>query len=387
MEKSEIKILIMLRKIFIISLLLLPQGMRSQSIYLGLNPLLKEQKNGDLKSCFTLLEKYFLHYSNDMRYTYWNNLDFTKIKVPDTYLKYYGYNSYYKENQFYKPTVLDITKQSDNSYAAIISFSKCSTSEISVVSAIINVTFIKINGELKITNTLLYNLEENQWRQNIQNGIMFHVSPAVKFDNQEASELIKFNSRTADLFKFKPINFRYVACSTFEEMQRIRGIEFDLDAINGGGAQTDIENSIIYVSNGKLNYLHEVVHLYYYQSYLRTNCYSEFWNEALATYLGGSMDHPLEWHLKKIKESPQFKKYDFGDLENLKSINELESTNMSYVVGGLLCKSIFQKHKKNVLEEILLIDSMEKSYDLIKNILGVKRDELDAYIKSEINKQ
>ncbi len=376
-----------LKNSIVISLLLISQQIKSQPIYLGFNPLLKEQNNDQIKSCLLLLEKYFININDPIRYQLWNSLDLNSLSSPDRYLKYYGYSAYYRDPDYYQPTVLSIIKDSDKTYKAFISFSKCTSQGIPVVSAIISVIIVDVEGELKVTNTLLYNLEKYKWQENIRNGITFRTSPKIAFESKEALELVKFNSTISDLFETEPLRFRYVACSTFEEMQKVRGIDFDLSAQSGGIAQTDVDNSIIYVSNGKLNYFHEVVHLYYYQSYLKTNCYSEFWNEGLATYLGGSMNQSLTWHINQIRKTMAFKKYDFTDLENLKSIDVLDSTNMSYVVAAILCRSIFNKSGKSGLEKILLIDSIEKSYDLIQNELGISKSQLNEYIKSEIEEQ
>jgi hypothetical protein len=189
------------------------------------------------------------------------------------------------------------------------------------------------------------------------------------------------------IFGLRPITISYISTADFAEMQKIRGMHFDLDAVQGGAAQTDFDNNIIYVSNGRLDYFHEVVHIYYFQNYKKTNCYNQFWSEALATYWGGSMEQTLDWHIKQIRRAREFNdSYNFHDLENLKSIDSLPMTNMSYVIGALLCKGIFKKlGDQNGLHKILLVNDMDQTYKLIENVLGVKKNKLGEYLRDQIS--
>ena len=360
----------------------------SQNTLLGLNPILREQNDIEVENCFNLLEKYFANRGTIKRYNYWNPMDFKKMNSPDRYMHDFCNSEYYEDQSYYKPTILYLNKEHDNSYKVVISFSRCFLSEFSSVAAIIVANIIQVNGELRITNSLFQNLKMNHWKQVKQAEITIHHAPEIVFESNQAKKLEEFSIKMSKVFMIqKPLHFTYVACTSFEEVQNIRGIKFDLTAESGGNAQTDLENSIIYVANGRFDYFHEVVHIYYYQNYKKTKCYNEFWNEGLATYWGGSMDQTFAKLLDQIKIAPEFKNYDFGDLESLGPITSLPNVNISYTIGGLLCSRIFNKlGQVNGLKQILLINNIDETYKVIENVLGIRRDRINQYLRDEINK-
>ncbi len=354
---------------------------------LGINPeLTTNQRDHRIKEVCSLLTSYFANNESHDRYKLWNSNDLVRLAVPDIYLSYFCASEKYSSTCSFKPYLLQINRVDATTYSAIISFSKASPSFISI-AGIVEIIVVDLKGTFKISNTLLFSLKKNKWRQVTIGNVIFNLSPRVLFDEKQASSLIEFDTKISKIFGLRPITISYISTADFAEMQKIRGMHFDLDAVQGGAAQTDFDNNIIYVSNGRLDYFHEVVHIYYFQNYKKTNCYNQFWSEALATYWGGSMEQTLDWHIKQIRRAREFNdSYNFHDLENLKSIDSLPMTNMSYVIGALLCKGIFKKlGDQNGLHKILLVNDMDQTYKLIENVLGVKKNKLGEYLRDQIS--
>ncbi|TCP24820.1 hypothetical protein EV195_105251 [Tenacibaculum skagerrakense] len=148
------------------------------------------------------------------------------------------------------------------------------------------------------------------------------------------------------------------------------------------GGVADINNNIVYAGNNSEYYPHELVHLYTFKMY--PDGYHFWLNEGFATYIGGSGGKSLDWHIEKFRkyvhQNPNFE-ISFKTLKGYIP-NGLHSTEFRYVIGGLICKKVFEVKGMNALFEGLKnVRTDEQLYLFIEDNLNVKKEGFSEYIK------
>ena len=190
----------------------------------------------------------------------------------------------------------------------------------------------------------------------------------------------------ASIFKRK-ISFRYIDVPDQKRLANIMGFDFEqyMNIPTKVGAFTDFYDKIIYASsNHAYYYPHEVVHLYVNGIYNST-CHSWF-DEGLATYWAGSLGFTLEEHLHKmnnyLKEHPEV------NLNNpLDYLRIDDYTNYQYSIGGLFCKMMYIKKGYPGIFALLSAGTTDEDfYKAIEKYLGVKRENLNVFLRKEIGK-
>ncbi len=253
---------------------------------------------------------------------------------------------------------------------------------------ITNVYAKKINGQYKLVNATQY-YKENLQKYEGEN-ITYYIHSEHNFKIGEAKKMEAFNLKLAQLFELAPIKFDYFSCNEGQDVLKIWGYDFMplmYQPVQSGG-MADIHNQIIYSGNNSSFYPHELVHLYI-QKKAPSQAHT-FIDEGTATLFGGSTELSLDWHIQKLKsfleEEPNF---DFGEITELHTDipNGEHITSFKYVIGGFLCKKIFEKEgMTGIFEALKAGRTKENFYQLIQNKLGVSQTELGDYIKLEIRK-
>lgn len=251
-----------------------------------------------------------------------------------------------------------------------------------VLEAIVSVYAKKVNGRYLLISSSQYH--QAVWQKEHIGQITYYVHPNHSFNVEEADKMSAFNQKMADVFKVDPIPFDYFVSNYSREIVQLWGYEYMSKIYIPGqtGGVADINNRIVYAGNNSEYYPHELVHVY--ASEIFPDSYHFWLDEGFATFMGGSGGHDLDWHTEKLKEyvmeNPNFQ-ISFDTLKGYIP-NGLHSTEFRYVIGGLICKKVYEAHgMEGVLEGLKTVNTDEELYQFIEQKLGIKEAKFSDYIK------
>jgi len=290
-----------------------------------------------------------------------------------------------KTLNFYSPTLLSILEVGKDTFETKIAFMHGFSSGEVKIKGIYNFILKTVDTNIFLIPQTDYYTKD--WDEKKIGNVRFHFKKNHKFNDILAAKMDGFNLTTALFFKNSSIDFDYYLTNGLNEIFRIKGFDYTPGMFysNQKYARSDLYNSKIFGGNGTEYYPHEIVHLYTHAKF--GNNINTFFDEGIATYLGGSQDSSLEWHSKQLKlylaNHPK---------ENLNDIFEnnfiiADKTNVLYVIGGLLCKIVFEKQGKDALFKMMENSySDEVCYKNIFTFLGVTKDNLHQFIINELSK-
>jgi hypothetical protein len=279
-------------------------------------------------------------------------------------------------------TILGVFAVENGHYAIKTSLAHLDENNAIVLEAIISVYAKKVNGKYLLVNSTQYHKEV--WQKKKFGQISYYIHPLHKFDAQDAERMNAFNEEIAKIFNVAPISFDYFVSSYSREIVRLLGFEYMSKIYIPGqtGGLADSFNRIVYAGNNSAYYAHELTHIYTNELFPNAN---HFWlNEGFATYMGGSGGNDLDWHIQKLKayvvENPNF---DFSISELRGYIpNGEHHTEFQYVIGGLVCKKVIEKHgMKGMIEGLQTVHTDDDFFKFVKEKLNVDRKDFAAYIK------
>lgn len=313
---------------------------------------------------------------------YW---DTSQYRIPDYFLWMIGFKTIRTRTPKVQCTILGIYAVENGHYAIKTSLAHLDENNTIVLEAILSVYAKKTNGKYLLVNSSQYH--KNVWQEKQVGAIHYYIHPMHQFDKKDASRMNAFNEEIAKIFKTSPITFDYFLSSYSREIVRLLGFEYMSKIYIPGqtGGVADIQNRSVYAGNNSAYYAHELVHIYTYELFPDAN---HFWlNEGFATYLGGSGGNDLDWHIEKLKayvlENPDFEIL----LSELRGYipNGEHHTEFRYVIGGLICKKIFEKHGMDaVIEGLRTVDTDEDFFNFIKEKLGISQEDFSNYIKKVV---
>ncbi|MGB0178090.1 MAG: hypothetical protein ACPF9D_13055, partial [Owenweeksia sp.] len=107
-------------------------------------------------------------------------------------------------------------------------------------------------------------------------------------------------------------------------------------------------------------------------------------SEGLATYLGGSRGYPLEWHL--VRTQQYLEEHPETDLNNMLDLITMdEYTGYRYALGGFVIHKLHEKGGWELVKEFMSPGSDNNDYYAkLEEHLGVTRNELNSYMRSEL---
>jgi hypothetical protein len=311
--------------------------------------------------------------------------DTNQYRIPDFFLWMVDFKNLHTRTPKVQCTVLGVFAVKNGHYAIKTSLAYLNEDHTIVLEAIISVYAKKVNGKYLLVNSSQYH--KDVWQKKIFGKITYYIHPMHQFDENDAARMNAFNEEIAKMFKVAPISFDYFLSSYSREIVRLLGYEYMSKIYIPGqtGGLADIRNRIVYAGNNSAYYAHELVHIYTYELFPDAN---HFWlNEGFATYLGGSGGNDLDWHTKKLKtyvlENPDFE-ISLADLRGYIPNGE-HHTEFRYVIGGLVCKKVFEKHgMEGVIDGLRTVDTDEDFYSFVKEKLGVPQEEFSSYIKKVV---
>lgn len=329
-----------------------------------------EEYNADKRRVITFLSKYIndmFYLSQEDRNKFWHS-DILNVRK-DWFLR----SSWTKE-EFLKsqPKLLGVRTEHDSIYHITLQFDY-----LEFPLKIMNLKIISKNNHYKFIDLLGENIKS--LRVNKRGNYKFYYSDKLLIQEDLEMKTIKFSNYLSDFFSSDTIHFTTIATNSITDYYKLMGYDYvnrqTLDNQNGGLAET--YDNIVFSGNGTPYYPHEIVHLY--TSHFK--CHRWF-DEGLATYLGGSAGKSLDYHICKLQG--YLEKLDFDDLLTMTSFDF--ETDYQYVIGGLIVKLIIEEYggKSQLFS---LMDNGRSDKDFYKSILTVfdiEKNELDHFLKLKI---
>ncbi len=262
---------------------------------------------------------------------------------------------------------------------------KSNKEDVSYVQYIFHVYAGEEEGKLKLFNPLKINtrLYCNSTKVGY---VKYHYPKGYSFNFELAEKQSKYLEELCEHFGVKAESVDFYFAPTNEEILRLRGFDFLIG--NSGeeipSGRADVKNKIAYASGVAEYYPHELIHILITSHFIPT-CHPWF-NEGIATYFGQSRGKPLEWHLKKLNAHLQaHPEINLNDM--LKLINLDQYTDYRYVLGGYLVKKAFEKGGYELLKKLLNAGKTEEDfYKAIENYLDIKRQDLNSFIRQDLQK-
>ena len=316
---------------------------------------------------------------SDTSNSYWIQSELKKYKDPYRDLFGLQYSVKYKTVNFYKLTLLEIIRtRIKYQYIIKLAYIGPDTLKESTIKAIYNIIAVKQSDGFYKFRSMLGERTAN-WHTTTVGTITYIYKD--KFDRELAEKSNQFNIDIAKKFNTKPISIIYYKCKNAIELFNIKGFDYNtMMYIDTTGARVEGDNTIFAANNSEW-YPHEFVHFY-----TPTDVNSPFQriiSEGYATYLGGSGGKPIEEALKTTNNF--YKKYPhrdiLTDLENEYRING--NMEVIYPIGRLICKLLDEKLG---FEGIKQIFNDTDFYKAIERSLGIKKENLSVFLKTELAK-
>jgi hypothetical protein len=327
------------------------------------------------------LDKYFESTNLDSaQVKYGFSSDRLFVSYPLTDLSYYQDSSLYNDPHYYKPTLLRLLPQKDSTFIATIAFSHCLGYDFSAIPAILKVIIRSENQQFKIGSLTNYYLQKEKWGNCEIDSCRFFWSPLLTLQKNNIDSLMAFNKRLANKLSIKTIKFNYILASSMDEMNKIKGYVYANDDTNLAFAE--ILNNTIFVSNSSTFYKHEIVHL----------CSRALWpyidsfiDEGLAVYWGDNNGNELIDLLPILNTYLQENK-NTANIGNLGNYAIHEQGNLYYLLGGFLCKIVNDRKGIDGIRKMIKNTSEKDIYYAIEKALGVKKADLNAFLRTELEK-
>jgi len=334
--------------------------------------------NTEIKEVIKLWENYLMSHPDSLYDNpYWSKEEKSKYKDFDLLRTSFNPTLY----MGFLPTVLSV-KPVDEFYEIKTIFSACTDSGYSNPLCVMNVYAKKEGNEDKLFNALPINTRN--WNKTKVAEITYHHPSSHKFSFERANKLKSFIDTLVTVYVLELVPIAFYLTDDFDEMQKARGLECYMgmgNLKNNPGGRTDGTNKIIYSGGGDEYYAHEIVHIYL--SPLFPNCHYYF-AEGIATYYGGSIGYPLEWHIQRMDlYLDQHPEIDLNDLFSFWYMDKL--TNPAYVFGGLFCQMALEKGGIKKLKKLMNYGAKpEDFYTAIQKEFGIKKENLDQFLRKEI---
>jgi hypothetical protein len=313
---------------------------------------------------------------------YWNSNEKKKYTHFDLLRDYFS-SDLYKMITSYKPTVMSISAEGDY-YKIRTLYSGVSDSGFADPLAITEVYAKKVNGKYILYNA--FPINTMKWQHHKIGHITFICPQYHKFNRSLAQKLNKFVDSIIYVMGEKPKDIDYYYGDTYDEIVHTIGYEYFMGEGNSKQAfgHAYVDNGYVIGGGADEWYPHEFIHMYAIPKYKNADGYFQ---EGLATLLGGSRNHSLNWHIKRV-DSLFNARVDI----NIDSIfadpwsPDLDYyTGSIYVLGGLICKMAYEKDQWNGLNHLMQIDKGDNArFIALKELFGVERNDAGAFLRKKI---
>lgn len=303
---------------------------------------------------------------------YWSEEDCNAYKLPDQMV--YAIDC---DNPTYrvlgKPTVLYIKPHATFIHIKT-AFAWADTSMNISINCITNHYIKKTQNGMRFIDPISMNGKD--WHTTKVRNTTYRYPSYLKFNKKKADSLTAKIKSLEKEWNLQPINIRYFYADTYEEIDRLRGLDFSFFMGNRdkpSGISDDRDN-IVYCAGLGEDYFHEVVHLYlnrlYPQSLLK---------EGLAAFYGGSMGHDLKWHIKRLNHYlEEHEEINLNDFENAGLRYMDNYSNPQSTIKALLCSIVYKKDGVQGLKRLMSYTTFDK---IFKNEFDVLPENENVFIR------
>ena len=311
----------------------------------------------------------------------WSAAERKKYAVPDQ-LIIAKIRSYDPELSKVKPTLVSARRMEDSLVVLKTFFAKTDSNQYATPVILLDAHVRPEGDSLRLFRPLEWNTRH--WLQRKVGDITYQYKPEHSFNDSLAQALDGFSRQLSGRFHIGPLAFDYYLYDSTEELFRMNGFDYEplmfTEEQTGGMAET--YNGILHAANGAEWYPHEVVHLYARDAYPERHYWLE---EGLATYLGGSVGQPLEWHLKRIaRHLDAHPELPWGRPWELTKMDD--TTDLRYAIAGLFMKLADEKEGQQGIDHLMLQSGRDdgRSYQVLEAYFDTGPEGLGHFIQQKL---
>jgi len=305
---------------------------------------------------------------------YWNNDERKLTTFPDHMCFLYPWLYYFPT------TVLNIDPCGDGFFRILNSNTEADSNGIVDTKAIYYVLIKKINNEYKLFNYFYH--EKNKLNTSTVGMIRFYYPQSYLFSDLKARKLMQFQDSLSRLFDL-PVRdtLDYVVDSNNTSLMGHFGCIYLKTFFNKKTGQYWKENAML-LSSFDENDHHELVHSFTSAKYTDL---IHFFDEGIATYLGGSLGHDLSWHIRQLNNY-----FARGDADTTYIMNYpliVQETQPFYITGAIIMKYAVDNY--GFQKALKLLSYSAKQYtpeEVIEKELGIPKATLNAFFLNYITK-
>jgi hypothetical protein len=341
-----------------------------------------DTSNSDIRSITELWKKYlmqriygFYHKIDTAGFNYWNEEEKQLYNDPDLILSTDPFLNYSQTNILsIKPIgqgffqIMNVKGWVDDSTGKFIT------------TAIFYVLAKKGNDNFKLFN--YFYQDKGKLKVTKIRNVCYYYPADYKFVKQNALNFVTFQDSLSNLFNCPvPKTMYYLLEKNPTALMNHLGFIYygSMGTGKHGGKLIKKDNMIL--SSLNENHRHELVH------YFTNNKNPDvimFFDEGLATYFGGTLGNPFQWHLKHlndyIKDKPNI---DFMNENKFGYIDD--KTNPQYVLGAIIIKYTIEHYGFPKVLALLEYSKKQNSFsDVIEKELGIKKSELNTFFRNYI---
>lgn len=334
---------------------------------------------------------------------YWADSEIQEYKSPDIILN--SPSIYYVLPEY----LIGIEKRNDTLYEInSIYFSNYTKNPEIVLGFSIYVSKTKHGYQLYNAFTIQ---KSNYQNKNFE-WLQFYYPEQYNFNKQEAQQLFNRAHILATEWGLKEIkSIKYYLYPTYTDMLTSIGINIGMDdfvsinEVRKRGFAINDSRAIFYTQNGE-KCLHEIIHILIHD--LRGNNQNLQFDEGVCSYFGEHQEQPYPFHVKRLKnflhQNPQIdlginlygaylddhQKYSYDPKWKDNSYDEMtwfvdDTTNYMYIIMAAICDIAYKKGGMPLVKKMIIeAQDGDKMYDVIEKNLGIKRSEINQYLRNYI---
>jgi hypothetical protein len=319
---------------------------------------------------------------------FWLKSDFSLFHNPFAYLL----PAYHRENFEYLPFITNITPVKPYSdYLIYVSY--LSTDSLGPYIPIPGMFYIGATKDSSGNYMLKYptDLLTLNWKKyQVGNGT-FIVNPQKTYNPDQAGRMDSFNTFLGQYFRLPVEKFIYYSCGNVHEFEKLQGVDYyymsgNFDSLTAGKRYYMLSEARIYSGNNSEYYPHELVHVYS-EKLVDSPRYGGYFlsSEGVSTWLGGSEEKSLDFHLKTISNYAAANGITkIARLLEVRNTAEIKS-DIFYGIGGLIAKLTDQKQGYKGIAK-LMNTSDKDMFAFVAKLYGIPEKEVDSFLMKELHK-
>lgn len=274
---------------------------------------------------------------------------------------------------------------------------------------VITIPVIKTKEGYKFINK--FSLNKKNLKKKRIDFIEFYYPKDYPLDKKQVKktiEKVESFAKNIGIKEIKPI--KYYIDNTYTDILHSFGITTALgdyciaDKLANEG-RSEFRSRLICYTKGGENTSHEILHILVHD--IRNNNSYCFFDEGVCSYFGEMNSLPYSFQIKKLKtflnnnpkvnlsqdltnaykiSKNQYTSDTTGQENNMKFWMTGDSTNYSYIIMATICDIAFRQGGYDKVKQMILnSEDGEAMYGVIEKHLGIKREDVDKYIRGFLN--